>query len=335
MQPSVYVLSRALCSFSRVRLTGKNAKARAAAKLGVAFRQGYEDPQTRLAKDPNDPLRAGVWSWDGGFEFDRGASAKTVRVIPETLARIPFDEGARLVRCIDGFEGQVWREGALIASRWWLSPPTAREWQHFMRAAQAPVESGDVDAPTPVDAPFRTDLPIIDFEPSNLQLTFAPARIAATAACIFVLVGMFEIAQLVTHSAAAAASRAQIQSTLDENSTAIEARRNALTAVGEIETFADVGATKPVALAFIAVATEFPADTTRISNFRVSGQELAARIQLTENANIDIPDLVTRLEKNIILKDVFVERRNERTLSVTAAVDVEAAASAETPPLRD
>ena len=329
------MLSRALCSFSRVRLSGSNAKARTAAKLGVAFRQGYEDPQTRLSKDPNDPLRAGVWSWDGGFEFDRGTVAKTVRVIPETLARIPFDEGARLIRCIDGFEGQVWRDSALIASRWWLSLPTAREWQHFMRAAQVPVENEKVEAPTPVDAPFRADLPFIDIAPANLQLTFSPARIAATAACLFVLVGAFQVAQLVTHAAAAAVSREQIKSTLDENSAGIEARRKALTALGEIETFTDVGTTKPVALAFLAVATEFPPDTTRISNFRVSSEELSARIRLNEDATFDIPDLVARLETNTILKDVFVERRNENTLGLTASIDIEAASAEETPPLRD
>ena len=335
LQPSVYVLSRALCSFSRVRLTGKNAKARAAAKLGVAFRQGYQDPQTRLAKDPNDPLRAGIWSWDGEFEIDRDASAKSVRVIPETLIRTQLEEGARLVRCIDGFEGQVWRDSALIASRWWPNPPTAREWQHFMRAAQAPVENGDGDAPAPVEAPFRTDLPIIDFEPANLQLTFSPVRIAATAAGLFVLVGAFEAAQLVTHSAAAAASSAKLKSTIDENSAAIEARQLALTAAGEIASFVDVGSTKPVALAFVAVASEFPADTARISNFRVANQQLEARIRVDEDANIDIPDLITRLEKNIILKDVFIEQRNDRSLSVTASVDGEAAAAEETPSLRD
>ena len=328
-------MSRALCSFSRVRLTDKNAKACAAAKLSVAFRQGYDDPQTRLVKDPKDPLRAGVWSWDGAFELDRGAVANTVRVIPESLARKPFDEGARLVRCIDGFEGQVWREGALTSSRWWPEQPTARDWQNFMRAAQAPIEIDRTAAPAPVDAPFRSDLPTIDFEPANLQLTFAPFRIAATAACIFVLVGTFEIGQFATHSAAAAASRAHIKSTLDKNSAAIEARRNSLTVLGEIESLADVGATKPVALAFIAVATEFPADTTRIANFRVSNQELNSRIQLKENAEVDIPDLVARLEKNKILRDVFVERRNERTLGLKASLDIEAAALEDTPPLRD
>ncbi len=335
LQPSIYVISRALCSFSRVRLTGKNAKARAAAKLGVAFRQGYNDPQTRLSKDPTDPLRAGVWSWDGDFEIDRSASAKTKRVIPETLARVSLDDGARLVRCIDGFEGQVWRESALIASRWWPNPPTAREWQHFMRAAQAHAELDSVEAPTPVDAPFRTDLPLIDLEPANLRLTFAPERLAAAAACVFVLIGAFSTAQFLTHSAAAAVSNARIKSTIDENSAAIEARRQALTAVSEIETFTDIGSTKPVALAFIALASEFSADKTRISNFRVTNQQLEARVAVNEGADIDIPDLVTRLEKNTILKDVFIERRNERSISVSASVDGEAAASEETPSLRD
>ncbi len=329
------MLSRAVCSFSRVRVSGKTAKARAAAKLGVAFRQGYADPETRLVRDPDDSFQAGVWSWDGAFEFETGDAAKTVRVIPETLARTGGENGARLIRCIDGFEGQVWRESALIASRWWPNPPTDREWQHFMRAAQTPVEAGAAGAPAPCEAPFRNDLPLIDTEPAGLRLTFAPARVAGASACVLAMVAAFEAAQIITHNSAAAASGAQIEMALAENSAAIDARRRALGAAAQIEQLAAFGNTNSVARAFLAVASEIPADKARIANFRISDRTVEARIIAGEGADFDIPDLVSRLEKNTVLTDVFVERRNERTIGVTALVAAGDGDAGDSPELRD
>ncbi len=318
-----------------MRISGKNAKARAAAKLGVAFRQGHTDPQTRLVRDDVDPLQAGIWSWDGEFEIKSGTKASTVRVIPETLAREGYDNGARLVRCIDGYEGQVWRDSALIASRWWPNTPTGRDWQQFLRAAKASAESSASEAPIPCDAPFRRDLPFVDLEPANLRLTLAPARVAGISACLLLLVASFEAAQYLTHKSVSATRSAQIEAALSENSAAIEARRRALTAAGGIEQLAAFGSAKPAALAYLAVASEIPADKARIANFRLYDQQVEARILMPEDAQINIPDLVSRLEKNNILANVYVERRNARTIGVTAEVVPIKAPNAESLELRD
>ena len=303
--------------------------------MGVAYRQGYADPQTRLERDPEDALQAGVWSWDGAFEFEDGVIAAGVRVLPETLAREGGDNEARLVRCIDGFEGQVWRNRALFASRWWPRNPTAREWQHFIRAAQAPSELASRDAPTPVDAPYRKDLPLIDREPASLKLTFAPVRIAGGAACVLAMAAAFETTQLLTHNSAAAAANAQIERALSENSAAIEARRSALTASEQINQIAQFGRTDLIARSFLAVASEIPADAARISNFRVTDQQLEARLTMLQDSEIEIPDLISRLEKNTVLGEVFVEPRTARTISVSAAIIASAPDGTETPGLRD
>jgi len=334
LKPTVFVLSRAICSFSRVRISGKGAKARAAARLSVAYRQGYADPQTRLMRDPQDPLQAGVWSWDGAFSFNNGAAAD-FRVLPETLAREGLDDGARLARCIDGFEGQVWRNSALIASRWWPRSPTPREWQHFIRAAQAPMDLANGETPKPVDVPFRGDLPLLDMEPASLKLTFAPARLAGGAAGLIAMVAAFQAAQLITHKGAAAAANNRIEAALNENNAAIEARRNALTAQERVAELAKFGRTDLVARAFHAVAQEIPADTARISNFRVNDRAIEARVQVSNDAVIDIPDLVSRLEKNTILTEVFVEQRNARLIDVSASFSPDSAGDGDALTLRD
>lgn len=335
MKPTVYVLSRAVCSFSRIRIAAKNAKARAAAKLGVAFRQGYADPQTRLVRDVDDPLQAGVWSWDGAFETETGAHAAAIRVLPETLAREGYDDGARIVRCIDGYEGQLWRKSALIASRWWPKTPTDRDWQQFLRAAQASTDVNALQAPTPIEAPFRSDLPLVDLEPANLKITFAPARVAAGVALVLVALASFHGAQYLTHKSVAATRSAQIEDALSENSAAIQARSTALTAAGQIEKLATIGSAQPAALAFLGVASEIPTQTGRVSNFRINDQQIDARISTAEDAEIDIPDLVSRLEKHTMLSNVFVERRNSRTVSVTAEITAPETTSGDSLELRE
>lgn len=270
--------------------------------------------------DTEDPLQAGVWSWDGAFELQGGSTAAGVRLIPETIAREGCDGDARIVRCIDGYEGQVWRTGALTASRWWPKTPTDRDWQQFLRAAQAPSAVTALPAPAPIDVPFRSDLPLLDLEPASLKITFAPARVSAAAATLLILLASFQGAQYLTHKSLSAAQNAQIEDALSENSAAIQARSAALTSAGQIQQLAKIGHPQPAALAFIAVASEIPRESGRIANFRIDDIQLNARISTTEEAEFDIPDLVSRLEKNNILNNVFAEQRNARTINVTAEI---------------
>lgn len=45
------------------------------------------------------------------------------------------EENGVLVASLEGCEGQVWRDGALLASRWWPQAPEAGEWRNFLRDA--------------------------------------------------------------------------------------------------------------------------------------------------------------------------------------------------------
>jgi len=64
------------------------------------------------------------------------APVKAATWLPESLARVPGDEGLRLVQALDGVEGQAWRAGLLHASRWWAKSPSLQEWQQFLRQSQ-------------------------------------------------------------------------------------------------------------------------------------------------------------------------------------------------------
>ena len=56
------------------------------------------------------------------------------QLVPESLLRKPDEDGVHLIACIEGVEGQVWREGLLRASRWWPSLPDEEEWALFLHS---------------------------------------------------------------------------------------------------------------------------------------------------------------------------------------------------------
>jgi hypothetical protein len=77
-----------------------------------------------------------VWVWDKATlqEAQHAQQINLIKVLPETLLRPTLEEGAQVVACLEGVEGQVWRQHHLIASRWWSQLPSIAEWQIFLRA---------------------------------------------------------------------------------------------------------------------------------------------------------------------------------------------------------
>ncbi len=99
--------------------------------------------------------RAGVahfWIWSptaANARLPAGA-----RWIPETvLLPAPVGNAERLLRLMRGYEGQVWREGDLVASQWWESVPDADAWQRFLRGAG--LASSQLPPPAPEQFPWE------------------------------------------------------------------------------------------------------------------------------------------------------------------------------------
>ena len=80
-----------------------------------------------------------VFCWDTPFVqaamVDRGLNAARVRILPETMLRSPATDDIRLVECLQGYEGQIWQEGQLLATRYWRKPPDNPSWILFQRDA--------------------------------------------------------------------------------------------------------------------------------------------------------------------------------------------------------
>ncbi|MCK5719640.1 MAG: hypothetical protein KAH84_06780 [Thiomargarita sp.] len=77
-----------------------------------------------------------VWIWDANKQYTvtTEAGIKTATCIPETVLYSQVETNTvQLIQCIEGVEGQIWQNGILVGSRWWLEQPTAIEWNFFQR----------------------------------------------------------------------------------------------------------------------------------------------------------------------------------------------------------
>lgn len=109
------------------------------------------------------------------------------QLIPETLLRKPDEDGVHLIACIEGVEGQVWREGLLRSSRWWPSMPSAEEWALFLHAsacAAAPL-------PEPARLPWLGKPWLAMQRLGEAQAAGAEARIVAIGALALALCAGF------------------------------------------------------------------------------------------------------------------------------------------------
>ena len=127
------IVSRALCHFERMKLPMGNVswKSVQATKLAAYARSPMANPAFRFDVQGNE---VAIWSWSKdqpGMDDDDERA-----MIPETVLHPALDNGARLVRCVDGFEGQVWRDSILTHSRWWPQEPDQHLWDLFVRAAR-------------------------------------------------------------------------------------------------------------------------------------------------------------------------------------------------------
>lgn len=76
---------------------------------------------------------AHFWIWEKPLPAVQKGRA---RWIPESALRAPaIPNGLHLMRCLRGVEGQVWKEGRLLASQWWPEVPDSEAWQRFQRGA--------------------------------------------------------------------------------------------------------------------------------------------------------------------------------------------------------
>lgn len=100
--------------------------------------------------------------WRGGIAHVWMPSGLTgvgedVKVVSESsLVPAPDGNGARVLALREGFEGQLWEDGDLVASRWWAHAPSAAAWGVFLRSGGS-AASGASGACEPITLPLSRE----------------------------------------------------------------------------------------------------------------------------------------------------------------------------------
>lgn len=179
----VLLIGRDLCSYAWIDQRGHSDRA--------ARRREAEFEGLRMALSLPHGLYvvlwedgAGVWTWDEGKirqELQRAERDDLLdlprapepimlwdgaQILEENVSDVPAVQ-MRLVLCMEGMEGQIWRKGQLVGSRWWRNLPSDRDWSLF--AASAGLEN--VGTPKPHRAePLKRPWMRNEYRPNNAEL---------------------------------------------------------------------------------------------------------------------------------------------------------------------
>lgn len=183
--------------------------------------------------------RAQVWLWHlRPDEPDR--EGPFVRVLPESALREPPADGgdaARLLAAVEGFEGQVWREGILVGSQWWAEQPSARQWSLFRRSqGLGPEPDGTV--------PAALDVPLGAKPWGRRPVALATSLVrheplwVAAAAALLVAIAVADGAGALRWQLALGHARAQLAHVREQARPVLDARRKALATEAKIRRLA-------------------------------------------------------------------------------------------------
>lgn len=210
------VIARGLCRFHRMTFPlaiGARACERAA-RLHAETNSPYDQADFVIVRQRN---AATIWWWDRASVERALGDDRVYRAqdcIPESLLYAAGD-GPRQIQTSDGFEAQIWREGALVASAWRRTPFTDAQWRAFSVSAGW----GDADAaPMPIAAEVdgRTRAHVRSLQPAWgwPEVT----RIAIGAGALCALIAAFLLSYGLRQSTLAAtriAERAALQAAID------------------------------------------------------------------------------------------------------------------------
>lgn len=152
----VVLLARDLCAFGLFQTAAlPRGRRRQAATLHARVAAPYVRSGSSLSKAGDD---FGVWWWDAdrvdALLAPRAMTARPL-ISPETLAQ-PRGEGWRIVRLKLGYEAQLWRGKALVASAWRRERYDPAAWSAFVRLQRA-AEVAPENPPAPADLPIAFD----------------------------------------------------------------------------------------------------------------------------------------------------------------------------------
>jgi hypothetical protein len=310
-------LPRGRCRFKWFRLAAVPAAERLSAlRIQALGWQPFQSTDYGLVLQGGEGLAI---AWDGALAAEElaaaGHAAGRARLVPETLLRAPQNDGVMLVRCGEGVEGQVWRAGALVASRWWAAPPVEDEWRLFLHAGAATPE--ELASPLPSQA---VDLPLLDKpwtsvhginDSADAQVARLEKR-ALAAGALVLLVGIGTVARQEWDVWQELRQRRADMAELRESAaSALSSRDQALAQIERVGKFAAI-LNEPLPLEVLSHVHDMLGKSgVLIREFELTGNKLRLGLQL--GPQVSRTTLVRDLQAGGWFQDVAEERQGNQS----------------------
>lgn len=296
------IISRALCHFETMNAFpgGQSLRRYEAAKLSARARTPIADPDFYFDWGKE---QVGVWSWPKSLTAD--LTDFEGEILPETVLHPPLQDGARLMAAIDGYEGQVWRDGQLKASRWWPNQPGDADWASFLRVTRStgagqfrPAAENLVLSDRPTHAQPYTAL--VDRVKSISLRDMAALALLCIAVPALYLLGQW--AQL---SQTRASASAELSALSEETAEIGAARLTAQIASNELALYAQALNRRHPAELLASVSEELARFSIRLDAFEQNDDLLS--LNLRADADFAPEALVRAMEENPLMNSVRLE----------------------------
>lgn len=293
--PQLWVVPRSLCHYRRLDLSSLPPRQReGAARVAARRHDPVPDAEHYIAWSGG---HAHLWIWPQTGDFQLPADQAW---LPETVLRAPPDEdGARLLKQEEGYEGQLWRGGELLATRWWPGLPDMDQWRMFLRAGGlAPDAGGGV--PEPQALPWSSS-PWGETRRGLPASAVVLERLGWTAVgCILALGLGWQLAALATWSVSLARVDARTEALRAQATPLLEARERADMALERLQGYQELKQGLSDYALMAEVLAPLP-DDARLSTWLREGERLQSAAQ---SANVDPRHYVSAYDGHPRLNDV-------------------------------
>ena len=297
-----------------MRLDGRSRQAIDAEILKFRHSRPVDDVDTRIVLAPGPRPLLSIWGWRRGYFEATGRLSEDHLVLPESLVRAP--SSANIIETNDGYEGALYENDMIVASRWWRDEPNEQQWRTFARAAaHGDSPSGTIELATAVPAPAAT-LKLFGIE--DLGRVFTPKRIGIAAAAGFAFAFAMMASQIGYYTVRDAALASDLAGAQEEIQQIEQSRRIIRTTARNIAAYKPFSQSHAVLEAYEAVSKQIPNLNSKLQRFQI--QEGALQAQIRETPGSETPALVSALEAEEALDDVFAASENQGEISLTASI---------------
>ena len=300
----ITLLPRAHYEMSRRTIARGDAKGIQSARAQAEFESEYEDPQilVEVQQAGRDATLATVWTWDRSQSH-----AANARLLPEPLARVPMrGDGARLVKALQGYDGEVWDNGYCVASRWWAAHPSDADWRDFQVGARSrywPRDlNGDVkDFPKPdaEDPEWVNNRIWVSNTWQDRISSIRPVQVAMISAVVLAAPFSFNAFELVKSHNDIAKYEEQLEVRKAEAAPWLADQRRALSVLNQIRNMISVGEPEAIVFALMDLEAELDKYGIVASQINYEAPQLQVRFEGTADSQSNTVDLVQSLESSV------------------------------------